>query len=120
MKTLLTALALTGLLAAAPVVLAQAAKPTAAKPADPKVDPKKPADPKVDPKAGKGSITIKPDAKGRYRLLIKDADGKGLLMTAGNGFETEKEAKEALEEIKAILASGKVTVEKADDKEKDK
>ncbi len=117
MKTLLTALALTGLLAAAPVALAQATKPTAAKPADPKVDPKKPADPKV---ASKASITIKPDAKGRYRLLIKDSDGKGFLMTAGNGFETEKEAKEALDELKTILGAVKPTVEKADEEKKDK
>jgi len=126
MKKLLVALALTGLFVAGTfTAIAQAPKPTAAKPADPKpadpkVDPKKPADPKDDPKASKGTITIKPDAKGRYRLLIKDADGKGILMTAGNGFETEKEARAALEEIKGILATGKVTVEKADDKEKDK
>ena len=115
MKKLLAALALSVLFATG-TAIAQAPK-TAPKAADPK-----PADPKptgkADPKptAGKGSITIKPDAKGRYRLLIKDADGKGLLMTAGNGFETEKDAKEALEAIKGILATGKVTVEKADDK----
>ncbi len=109
MKRTLAALVLTGLFAAGSLTAiahAQATKPTAVKPAD--------------PKAVKGSITIKPDAKGRYRLLIKDADGKGLLMTAGNGFETEKDAKEALEEIKGILASGKVTVEKAEVKDKDK
>ena len=125
MKKMIAALALTGLFVAGTfTAIAQAPKPTAKadpKPADPKVDPKadpkKPADPKA---ASKGSITIKPDAKGRYRLLIKDADGKGVLMTAGNGFETEKEAREALEEVKGILATGKVTVEKADDKEKDK
>ncbi len=131
MKKLIAALALTGLFAAGTFsAIAQAPKKEEPKkedpkkPADPKVDPKvdpkKPVEPKVDPKANKGSITIKPDAKGRYRLLIKDADGKGMLMTAGNGFETEKEAREALEEVKGILATGKVTVEKADAPDKGK
>ena len=65
----------------------------------------------------KGSIIIKPDAKDRFRIMIKGEDGKALLMTAGNGFETEKEAREAIEEIKAILKDTKVTLEKAEPKE---
>ncbi|MCU0702474.1 MAG: hypothetical protein MUF18_00595 [Fimbriiglobus sp.] len=106
MQKVFAVLTLAGLFAIAPLAVAQA----------PKADPKKPADTK--PAASKGSITIKPDAKGRYRLLIKDADGKGMLMTAGNGFETEKEAREAIEELKSILSSAKVTVEKGDEKDK--
>lgn len=111
MKKLLAAVALTGLFAAGTLtVIAQAPKKEDAKPTAK-------AEPKADPKAAsKGTITIKPDAKGRYRLLVKDADGKGFLMTAGNGFETEKAAREAIEEAKAIFSSGKVVVEKADEK----
>jgi uncharacterized protein YegP (UPF0339 family) len=124
MKKLLAVLSLTGLLVAGTfTAIAQAPKKEEPKkeepkkPADPKVDPKKPADPKA---ASKGSVVIKPDAKGRFRISVKDEDGKTLLMSAGNGFETEKDAKAAIEEIKGILAAAKVTVEKADDKEKDK
>lgn len=77
--------------------------------------PKKPADPaKEDPApAGKGSVVLKPDAKGRFRISVKDANGKTVLMTAGNGYATEEEAKEAIENVKKILATAKVTVEKA-------
>lgn len=113
MNRLLAALALVAAFAAGTTLaVAQKEKPA---------DPKKPADPvKADPKAGKGTVTIKPDAKGRYRILVKDADGKALLMTAGNGFETEKEARDAIAAAKEILTSGKVTVEKADEKDKEK
>ena len=84
-------------------------------------DPKKPEDPKKPPTTSvKGSVVIKPDAKGRFRISVKNEDGKTLLMSAGNGFETEKEAREAIDEIKGILSGAKVTVEKAESKEKDK
>lgn len=113
MKKLVTALALVGLFAAGTTfAVAQRDKPVETK----KEDPKKPA----DPKGVKGSVVIKPDAKGRFRISVKDEDGKTLLMSAGNGFETEKEARAAIDDIKSILSSAKVTVEKADDKEKDK
>ena len=75
----------------------------------------------------KGFVVIKPDAKDRFRISIKGGDGKTLLMSAGNGFETEKEAREAIDEIKAILKDTKITLEKAEpskdalkDKPKDK
>jgi uncharacterized protein YegP (UPF0339 family) len=66
--------------------------------------------------SAKGSVIIKPDAKERFRISIKNEDGKTLLMSAGNGFATEEEAKAAIEEIKAILETAKVTVEKGGDK----
>lgn len=79
------------------------------------------------PVAVKGSVIIKPDAKERFRISIKGEDGKTLLMSAGNGFETEKEAREAIDEIKAILKDTKITLEKGEpskdapkDKPKDK
>ena len=79
------------------------------------------------PVAVKGSVIIKPDAKERFRISIKGEDGKTLLMSAGNGFETEKEAREAIDEIKAILRDTKITLEKGEpskdapkDKPKDK
>jgi uncharacterized protein YegP (UPF0339 family) len=118
-KKLFAALALVGLFAAG-TTLAVAQREKPADPVKP-ADPKKPADPvKVDPKAVKGSVVLKPDAKGRYRISVKGEDGKTLLMSAGNGFETEKDARAAVEEIKGILAGAKVTVEKADEKDKEK
>ena len=116
MKKWIRALALTGVFAtgaatvvslSSPAAYAQTTKDKAkAKEADPKKE-----DPK---KAGKGSVIIKPDAKGRFRISVKNDDDKTLLMSAGNGFETEKEARDAIEEIKGILAGAKITVEKAD------
>jgi uncharacterized protein YegP (UPF0339 family) len=108
-KKLLAAVALSGLLAAGTctaVALAQAPK---------KEEPKKPVDTKKD---AKGTLAIKPDAKGKYRLYVRDSEGKTLLMSAGAGFDDEKSAKEAFEEVKGIVAAGKVTVEKADEKDK--
>lgn len=110
MKKLFAALSLCGLFAAGTMLaVAQAPKP------DPKADPKKPADPKT---ASKGALVVKPDAKGKFRLYVRDGDGKTMLMSAGAGFDTEKEAKEAFDEVKKIVADGKVTTEKADEKEK--
>jgi uncharacterized protein YegP (UPF0339 family) len=103
-----------------PAAIAQQSKAADKKAADPKKpeEPKKTDDKKSS--SAKGSVIIKPDAKGRFRISVKDDGGKTLLMSAGNGFETEKEAKDAVEEIKGILAAAKVTVEKGDAKEKDK
>jgi len=126
MKTAFRALALAGLFAAGvatvatvsgPVAFAQAPKQkpaatTAAVATTKKDDPK--------PSATKGSIVIKPDAKEKFRIYVKDAEGKTLLMTAGAGFATEKEAKEKVEEIIAIVGKAKVTVEKGDAKEPEK
>src|SRR5687768_11545305 len=112
MKKLLAVLALTGLFAAGTfTAIAQAPKKDDTKKEEPKKDDAKKSDSKS---TGKGSITIKPDAKGKYRILIKDADGKGMLMTAGSGYETEKEAREAVEEAKSILSAAKITVEKGE------
>jgi uncharacterized protein YegP (UPF0339 family) len=78
------------------------------------------------PAAAKGSLVVKPGKDDRFRIFIRNEDGKTIMMSSGNGFETEKEAKEAIDEIKAILKDAKVTTEKADpkepskDKEKDK
>jgi uncharacterized protein YegP (UPF0339 family) len=123
-KKLIAVVTLTGLFAAGTftaLAYAQGTKPTAAatKPADPKPTGK--ADPKPDPKAAvKGSVVIKPDVKGKFRVSIRDEDGKTLLMSStGFIFDTEKEAIAAIDEIKSILATSKVTVEKAEEK-KDK
>jgi uncharacterized protein YegP (UPF0339 family) len=126
MKKLLAAVALTGLFAAGTfTVLAQVPKKEDAKPtakADPKADPKKPADTKKEEPAkstAKGSVVVKPDARGKYRVSIRNEDGKTLLMSStGFTFDSEKEAIAAIEDIKSILATSKVTVEKADEKDK--
>lgn len=123
MKKLFRTLALAGVFAVAagtavtlsgPVALANSQKAKV----DPKKDDTKKEDPKKPTTVAKGSVVIKPDAKGRFRLSVKNEDGKTLLMSAGNGFETEKEAREAIDDIKSILASAKVTVEKGDEKDK--
>ncbi len=123
MKKLFRTLALAGVFAvgagtvvtlSGPVALANSQKAKA----DPKKEDTKKEDPKKPTTAAKGSVVIKPDAKGRFRLSVKNEDGKTLLMSAGNGFETEKEAREAIDDIKSILSSAKVTVEKGEEKDK--
>lgn len=123
MKKLFHTLALAGVFAVgagAVVTLSGPAALANSQKAKAKEEQKKPDDTKKPPTtaAGKGTITIKPDAKGRFRLTVKNADGKTLLMTAGNGFESEKEARDAIEEIKGIMAGGKVAVEKGEEKDK--
>lgn len=127
MSKWIRALALSGVFAVGAGTVASLSSPSAfaysqkakAKEADPKKaeEPKK-DEPKKTTAAGKAAVVIKPDAKGRYRLSVRNEDGKTLLMSAGNGFETEKEARDAVEVIKGILSSAKVTVEKADEKDK--
>jgi uncharacterized protein YegP (UPF0339 family) len=108
-----------------PVASAQATKgadKTKEKPTDKATkDDKKPT-----ASTGKSAVVVKPGKDDRFRIFIRNEDGKTIMMSSGNGFETEKEAKEAIDEIKAILKDAKVTSEKADpkepskDKEKDK
>ena len=124
-RSLLAAAALAAgagaLVATAPTyAVAQVAKdPPKTKPADPKADPK--VDPKADPKkpadpkpvAAKGTVTIKPGKDGKFRFFVHDEDDK-TLMQSSTGYATEEDAKKMLENVKAILASSKVTVEKGE------
>ncbi|NBO91203.1 MAG: hypothetical protein EBV06_02630 [Planctomycetia bacterium] len=74
-------------------------------------------------KKGTGTIEVNESAKdGKFRLAIRNADGKYLAGSSPTGFATEKEALAALEELKAVLAKGSVVKQKkgeAEDKKKD-
>ncbi len=103
------------MLSATPVASAQAQKGADKTKAGEKPAPKD--DKKPTATTVKGALVVKPGKDDRFRIFIRGEDGKTMMMSAGNGFETEKEAKEAIDEIKAILKDAKVTVEKADPKE---
>ena len=73
-------------------------------------------------KAGKaGTIELINSKDGKFRFGVRDADGKYL---AGSpvGHATEKEAREAVEELKKVLATATYVSKKSDDSkdEKDK
>ena len=55
-------------------------------------------------KAGKGTIELIESKDGKYRFSVRDADGKYVGGSAV-GHVTEKEAKEAAEELKKVIAT---------------
>lgn len=68
-----------------------------------------------------GTIELIQSKDGKYRFSIRDADGKYL---AGSpvGHATEKEAREAVEDLKAVIGTAKYVSKKTEakeDKEKD-
>jgi predicted aconitase len=72
-------------------------------------------------KSGPGTVEIGEGKDGKFRLTIRDADGKFLALSAPHA--TEKEARAAIEELRDALNKAKVTVKKAektDKKEKEK
>jgi Spy/CpxP family protein refolding chaperone len=85
--------------------------------------PKKDKDTKKDGKKNKasaGSVEIRENAKGKFYYVILNAEGKYAASSNPVSYSTEKEAREALEELKEILASAKVVKGKAKAAEKDK
>lgn len=60
-----------------------------------------------------GTIELIHSKDGKYRFSVRDADGKYL---AGSpvGHETEKEAREVVEELKKVLASANYVSKKTD------
>lgn len=75
-------------------------------------------------KTGKGTIELIESKDGKYRFSVRDADGKYLGGSAV-GHATEKEAKEAAEDLKKVIATAtyvtkKAEEKKAKDKDKDK
>jgi len=70
-------------------------------------------------KAGKaGTIELLESKDGKFRFNVRDADGKYVGGSAV-GHATEKEAKEAAEDLKKIIATATYVSKKAEDKKAD-
>ena len=65
-------------------------------------------------KPGKGTIELIESKDGKFRFSVRDAEGKYLGGSA-IGHATEKEAKEAVEELKKVLAAAGMNYKKTDD-----
>ena len=73
-------------------------------------------------KTGKGTIELIESKDGKFRFSVRDADGKYVGGSAV-GHATEKEAKEAAEELKKVIATAtyvSVSKKSEDKKTKDK
>lgn len=70
-----------------------------------------------DKKAAPGTIEIGEGKDGKFRLTIRDSEGKFLALSAA--FATEKEARQGIEDIKEAMAKAKVVVKKAEKDKKD-
>jgi len=55
-------------------------------------------------KGGKGTIELIESKDGKYRFTVRDADGK-YMGGSSVGHETEKEAREAAEDLKKVIAT---------------
>jgi len=63
--------------------------------------------------AGKGAIEIIESKDGKYRFGIRDGAGK-YLAGSPKGYETDKEAREAVEELKKVLATATYVKKKSE------
>jgi hypothetical protein len=70
-------------------------------------------------KKGKGTIELIESKDGKYRFSVRDADGKYVGGSAV-GHSTEKEAREAAEELKKVIATATYVSKKSEDSKKDK
>src|SRR5262245_54040590 len=66
-----------------------------------------------------GTIELIESKDGKYRFSVRDAEGKYVGGSAV-GQATEKEAKEAAEDLKKVIATATYVSKKADDKKKEK
>jgi hypothetical protein len=64
---------------------------------------------------GKGTIELIQSKDGKFRFTVRDADGKYVGGSAV-GHATEKEAKEAAEDLKKVIGTATYVSKKADDK----
>ena len=78
-----------------------------------------PADTLAQGKKGKGTIELKEGKDGKFRFSVRDADGK-YLGGSTVGHATEKEAKEAAEELKKVIATATYVHIKGTKKTKEK
>src|SRR5262245_3685909 len=70
-------------------------------------------------KGSKGTIELIESKDGKYRFSVRDADGKYVGGSAV-GHATEKEAREAAEELKKVLATATYVSKKSEDSKKGK
>ncbi len=73
---------------------------------------------KGKPKKG-GTIEIALGKDDKFRFFVRDSEGKLLALSGPGGFATEKDAHDAIDHLKEVLASAKITTKKPD-KDKDK
>jgi hypothetical protein len=79
-----------------------------------------PADTLAQTKKGaKGTIELFESKDGKFRFSVRNAEGK---YVGGSiiGHATEKEAKEAAEELKSVIATATYVRKKAEEKKKEK
>jgi uncharacterized protein YegP (UPF0339 family) len=74
------------------------------------------------PDKGKGPIIELNESlkDGRFRFVIRDAEGKYLAGSLVNGYATEKDALKAIEDLKLALSKGKLVKQKKGAEEQDK
>jgi hypothetical protein len=72
-----------------------------------------------------GVIEIGEGKDGKFRFFVRDGDGKLLAMSSPSGFASEKEARMAIDVLREVVRSAKVTLapkkekkEKKDKKDK--
>jgi hypothetical protein len=70
-------------------------------------------------KPGKGTIELIESRDGKFRFSVRNADGKYVGGSAV-GHATEKEAKDAAEELKKVIATATYVRKKAEDTKKTK
>ena len=77
---------------------------------------------KVDKKGkvGEGTIEITQGKDDKYRFFVRDGEGKLLAMSGPGGFETVKDAQKAVDTLKDVIRTAKVSISKKDGKGKDK
>jgi uncharacterized protein YegP (UPF0339 family) len=61
-----------------------------------------------------GVIEIAEGKDDKFRFFVRNAEGKLLAMSSPGGFATEKDAKEAIDDLKEVISSAKVTTKKPD------
>jgi hypothetical protein len=71
-------------------------------------------------KGKEGAIEIAEGKDGKFRFFVRDDEGKLLAMSSPGGFASVKDAQKAIDELKDVIKTAKVTVAKKDGKEKDK
>jgi uncharacterized protein YegP (UPF0339 family) len=54
-------------------------------------------------------IEITEGKDGKYRFFVRNAEGKLLAMSSPGGFASEKEAAKAIEELREVVRTAKVT-----------
>lgn len=74
---------------------------------------KKEKDGKVKAKSGSGVIEVTEGKDGKFRFFVRDGNGKLLAMSSPTGFATAKDATKAVEDLKEVIATAKITTGKA-------